>query len=298
MDMSMPEIENMLRSLARDEADLMGESIALADMNEEGLVEELSLLGLLIDKEKFIQLATLVESAWGLRAYVVKEKLIEIFPYDDEGILLLEILTKLWDLWIPERASIEKIERFIMVGYKLLDVDKSRECCLVWLSMLPRVWDLVSKCDQEDEYDSWDDFYNIFLAWITDVEVELSCEGFDDPYFLKCRIQLCQNYLEQCSDWDDYITERMRGAIGESYFGLGESEKANDFFENWLKEEPSCGWGWIYWSDCYANVVDDSMLDLKRAEEIIRQGLSNKNVSEKKYMQERLIELKQQIEEE
>src|SRR5260370_36424274 len=40
-------------------------------------------------------------------------------------------------------------------------------------------------------------------------------------------------------------------ALAESYFEMGETEKAEGLFRSWLAADPRWGVGWIGWAGCY-----------------------------------------------
>jgi tetratricopeptide (TPR) repeat protein len=65
------------------------------------------------------------------------------------------------------------------------------------------------------------------------------------------RIALCEEGLRRFPFDDGLITENRRRAVAESYYELGEADKAEALYREWLDADPRWGWGWIGWSDCY-----------------------------------------------
>ncbi|OHD72451.1 MAG: hypothetical protein A2W19_14010 [Spirochaetes bacterium RBG_16_49_21] len=128
----------------------------------------------------------------------------------------------------------------------------------------------------------------------------------DDAYFQK-RISVNEAFLDFFFEIDDNLYENARRAIAESYYELGNREKADLLFERWLEEDPAWGWGWIGWSDCYYLGYRKEK-NYQRAEEILLRGLKVSNVRDKEFLferlegiyndtgeEEKLIEIKNQI---
>ncbi|MCI0423456.1 MAG: SEC-C domain-containing protein [Acidobacteria bacterium] len=86
------------------------------------------------------------------------------------------------------------------------------------------------------------------------------------------------------------ITENFRRAVAESYFELGEAGKADELYRQWLDTDPQWGWGWIGWSDGYWLTRAESR-NLRKAEELLQQGLSVVRVRDRKDIVERLTDL-------
>ena len=86
------------------------------------------------------------------------------------------------------------------------------------------------------------------------------------------------------------MTENRRRALAESYYQVGETDKAEALYREWLKADPCWGWGWIGWSDCYRFTRTESR-DLKRSEQLLREGLSVVKVRDRPDLAERLADL-------
>src|SRR5205085_3346398 len=109
--------------------------------------------------------------------------------------------------------------------------------------------------------------------WIQDLEGELWNAGLEDRQFLAARIALCEEGLRRFRTDDDLMAENRRRAMAESYYELGEPDKAEALYRGWLHLDPSWGWGWIGWSDCY-RFTRTEQRDWSRCEQILREGLS------------------------
>ena len=114
--------------------------------------------------------------------------------------------------------------------------------------------------------------------------------GLDDRQFLSARIALCEEGLRRFPSEDDLMTENWRRALAESYFELGEVEKAEALFREWLAADPCWGWGWIGWSDCY-QFTRTERVDLSRCEQILREGFAIADVRDRADIADRLAGL-------
>jgi len=123
-----------------------------------------------------------------------------------------------------------------------------------------------------------------------DLEDELRNAGLEDRQFLTARIALCEEGLRRFPADDDLMTENRRRALAESYNELGETGKAEALFREWLKLDPRWGWGWIGWSDCHWFTRAERK-DLKRSEQILREGLAIADVRDRADVVKRLADL-------
>jgi uncharacterized protein YchJ len=84
------------------------------------------------------------------------------------------------------------------------------------------------------------------------------------------------------------MVENRRRALAESYFELGEAEKAGTLYRQWLDADP--GWGWIGWSDCY-RFTRTERADLNRCEQILREGFAIAEVRDRADIADRLADV-------
>jgi pentatricopeptide repeat protein len=78
-------------------------------------------------------------------------------------------------------------------------------------------------------------------------------------------------------------------AFADSYFKLGDIKKAESLYEEWLKQDPKWGWGWIGYSDCWMDWKEKQ--DFEKAEEILKRGLAVPRVEDRVHIIERLVNL-------
>jgi hypothetical protein len=94
----------------------------------------------------------------------------------------------------------------------------------------------------------------------------------------------------QC-DWAREVKETRRRIFGseESYYELGETDKAEALYRGWLHLDPRWGWGWIGWSDCY-RFTRTERCDWSRCEQILREGFSIADVRDRADIADRLAD--------
>ena len=184
-------------------------------------------------------------------------------------------LVTLWQRWFPDEPSFEGLDDKMQAGYELLASAGARAACPPWLNAWAEVLRLLDKgslrsiSEFDDRFRGSQSLFN----WIQDLEQELWNAGLEDRQFLTARIAVCEEGLRRFATDDELMTENRRRALAESYFELGETDKAEALYRDWLKADPGWGWGWIGWSDCYRFTRTESQ-DFQRCEQILREGLS------------------------
>jgi tetratricopeptide (TPR) repeat protein len=195
-------------------------------------------------------------------------------------------LTVLWERWLPEKPSLEGIDDWMQKGYEHAGKGDSAGACRAWLIAWKSILEILDKRSIKtlDEFDDLFQGTQSAFNWVQDFEMELGNAGIDEKDFLLDRISLCTEYENRFGSKDGLTAENMRRALAESYFKLGEREKADALFGKWLDADPQWGWGWIGWADCYAFFGGD----VPRGIEILNQGLSVLGVRDREDILERL----------
>src|SRR5438067_7756011 len=183
-------------------------------------------------------------------------------------------LSALWQRWFPEKPSFEMLDDKMQAGYELAE-SGAVAVCRVWLEAWSDVRRLLDKAGMQSiqEFDQRFQGTQSLFNWIQDLEGELWNAGLNDRQFLAARIALCEEGLRRFPTDDDLTTENRRRALAESYYELGEPDKAEALYRGWLHLDPCWGWGWIGWSDCY-RFTRTERKNWSRCEQILRQGLS------------------------
>lgn len=201
-------------------------------------------------------------------------------------------VTTLWRRWFSEQPSFEELDDKIQAGYKLVN-SSAVAACRIWLEAWSDVLRLLDKAGIES-IETFDDRFRgtqSLFNWIQDdVESELWNAGLEDRQFLSARIALCEEGLQRFPSADDLMTENRRRALAESYFELGEVEKAEALYREWLAADPYWGWGWIGWSDCY-RFTRTGQVDLNRCEQILREGIAIAQVRDRGDIADRLADV-------
>jgi tetratricopeptide (TPR) repeat protein len=170
--------------------------------------------------------------------------------------------------------------------------DGAAAACRTWLEAWNDVLRILDKTgiDSIHEFDDRFGETQSLFNWIQDLEDELWNAGLEDRQFLKARIAVCEEGLRRFPVENDLMTENRRRALAESYYELGETAKAEALYSEWLQTDPSWGWGWIGWSDCY-RFTSTAFRDLKRFERLLQEGLSIAEVRDRPDLGERLADL-------
>jgi hypothetical protein len=183
-------------------------------------------------------------------------------------------LTVLWERWFPDEPSLEMLDDRIRAGYDLQRTESSPEqVSEVWIT----AWAWVLRIMERRQINSITEFDRRFRGtqsvfnWVQDLADKLRECGPSDPEFLRARIKICERSIPLLAD--DLTIENMRRWMAESYFELGQPEKTDELFREWLTNDPRWGFGWIGWADCYA-FPDSGKRDLTRAAEILDAGLA------------------------
>jgi tetratricopeptide (TPR) repeat protein len=201
-------------------------------------------------------------------------------------------LAALWQRWFPAKPSFELLDDKMQAGYDLLSSGGAAAACRLWLDAWTDVLRILDKTGFQS-ISAFDDRFRgtqSLFNWIQDLEGELWNAGLEDRQFLTARITVCEEGLRRFRADDDLMSENRRRALAESYYELGETDKAEALYREWLNTDPRWGWGWIGWSDCY-RFTRTELRDLNRSEQLLREGLSIAGVRDRSDLAERLADL-------
>lgn len=202
-------------------------------------------------------------------------------------------LCELWKRWFPDQPSFELLDDKMQAGYSLRGNGDAPAVCRIWLDAWRDVLGLFEKGGMQtiDEFDERFAGTECVFNWIRDLEDELRTAGAQDPEFLRERIAVCEERLRRFGSAGGLTNENRRRALAESYFELGETNKAEALYREWLAADPQWGGGWIGWSDCY-HFAPDEIKDLNRAAEILQKGLSIEEVRDRADLLDRLADVR------
>lgn len=198
----------------------------------------------------------------------------------------------------PVNYKYIKIDEKMQLGYKQLYENNCSDAVDTWKGVWNEIMDAMKK-ESIRTFEHFDQVFkgNQFVAnWISDFDNCLldiisntQNKSILDVYG-EMRIFLNEN-MQVCLKSDDILTlENSQRAIAETYFIIGNTELGEKLFEQLLNENPRWGWGWIGWSDQYW-LCKGEKADFKKGEELLVKALNIKNVNDRSYIEERLLEL-------
>jgi tetratricopeptide (TPR) repeat protein len=261
-----------------------------AKLSDEQLLGKLQGFGLEVDRaelERLCEGALSVEEVARARLDRCGAEAREGRPHED---WIWLCLLELWRRWWPERVCVEFLGDKIQAGYDALERPDAASAAAIWLD----AWsDVVRLCnltgiDSIGEFDDRFSMYQSLFNWSQDLEDALWNAGRDDPQLLRARIAVCEEALRRFPDEDELMVENRRRAVAESYFELGETDKAPALFEQWLAADPRWGWGWIGWADLYF-FANSRPKDYSLAGELLRRGYATPGVRDRQDIADRLV---------
>jgi tetratricopeptide (TPR) repeat protein len=261
-------------------------------LSDEELLTKLRSLGVEIDRPGLERLSEQALSAEEIARRLLEQRVFKSQREELESDWIWIGLATLWQRWFPDRAGIELLDDKMQLGYDLLASSGSVAACRIWLEAWNDVLRLFNKSGLKS-IQEFDDRFRVtqsLFNWIQDLEQELWNAGLGDRQFLTARIAVVEEALRRFPSDDALMIENCRRAWAESYFELGEADKAEALYQDWLKADPGWGWRWIGWSDRYGFTRTERQ-DLKRCEQILREGLSIAGVRDRADMAERLADL-------
>jgi hypothetical protein len=267
------------RQLRKNGKALLSHGRALSD---EELLAKLRTLGLALDRDRFRALSQGALSAQEMAQAVYRQR-------DEDWVWIA--YTCLWERWQPDRPSMEMIDDWMQQGYKLRAARDEAGACRIWLTTWKSIWDIIKAkgLRSVEEFDALFRGTNSLFDWVQDLAQELHNAGLDDVSFYHERIAVLEALLGLRLDVG--LRNPCRNDLAESYFAVGQPEKGEQLYREWLQQEPRWGWGWIGWSDCHFLCARDWHKDPARAEEILKQGLAVHGVEDKQWLMDRLAEL-------
>jgi len=277
--------ERARRDLGRTGKPLRSSADPLSD---DELLAKLREFGLDLDRDGVEQLC-----AGALSAEEVAETIIGKLKLDDDVTVdwIWISLLALWQRWWPDRPCLELLDDKMQAGYDQDEKNDVHDAAVTWLS----AWaDVLRLCDAAgigsiEEFDERFPLTQSLYNWGQDVEIALENAGRDDGELRQALIDFGEESLRRFPGEDQLMIENRRRALGGAYFEAGLAEKAEDLFGSWLDADPTWGFGWIGWANCYLP-WDGRAADFGRAEEILRRGYRVPGVRDRADIADRLRE--------
>jgi hypothetical protein len=260
-------------------------------MSTEEIIAKFNRLGIPLTEENYRQAAQEHDSAERLA-----DQWLQQYPfhpesgYDDDFVWMAAIV--LWKRLVPDRVNFEQIDARMQEGYSLLEAQRTTEACDAWWEVWQWFVDKVTPerntiAALDDAFRGTQSVYN----WCQHFEMELGNAGLDDASYYRLRIRYVQEILRTFSDADEWMRGNFLRAEAESYWRLGEREKAEARLEALIQENPAWPWGYVEWSDSYW-LYRDSPKNYARGEQILRRALARPDLEEREVVQDRLRSLR------
>ena len=209
----------------REEARKAGR-LRLADARaraDPALVDEVRVLGITGDRTAFARAAAPFLSAEEMAdALVGRRAGPSPSPPLDRVWVALSVL---WERWLPERPSLERIDDWIHEGYAAEAGDPGAACAS-WLQVWPAVLAAMdtSGIRSLPAFDERLRGSRSVLGWVRDLERALWSAGLRDPAFLGEGVRLCEEYLARFRP-EDPLAPSMRLALALHHVARGSSRK-------------------------------------------------------------------------
>ena len=184
----------------------------------------------------------------------------------------------------------ESINAKIVEGYARVRKKENLAGCDKWLEAWEGIKTVLAEGAAEDVYELEDmyDWTEFISNYVQDVEFELHNAGIEDKsYHKKCAIY-CEELLQWCGDDEEEI-RNTRNSMAESYYSSGDVTKCEQLYEEWLRDDPDWGWGYVRWSDNYWFGAGNDHFD--KAEEILLRGYARDGLRDKIAVVDRLASI-------
>lgn len=206
---------------------------------------------------------------------------------------------KLYETSDTFRALLDETEDHIRAHqYGDESLQRANDGLKAWKNLLA-----VMKMLEADSIHELDCFHvSMFdlLAWADTLAEDLHNASLKDLSFEISKLEFCETYVEMHRDLLDREVANLgniRIYLAESYYKKGLVEKADALFRKWLDAEPDWEGGWSGWSGCcLLRKIHENMRDYKKAERILKEGLSVPELSESRLLRERYAEILEQRE--
>ena len=277
------------RTLTRQGKPVLSDARKLTDAE---LLEKLDRVGIGLDKPSYAEIAEHAISAEEISRTALTAEVRSKFatPFDEDWVWMA--LTVLWERWFPQWPNLEQLDDAIQAGYDLSKTDWAGAC-----EQWTRAWEDFLLMYDKGSFSEIGEFDEVFRGtqfvsnWTSDFETELGSAALKDPRWHERRAQFCEEFLRQFPHEDNLTRENMRRALGEATIGKGERARGDALFEQWLRDDPQWGWGWIGWADCYFLCAASGNRDAQRAEALLKRGLDVPGLRDREDLLERLAEV-------
>lgn len=260
-------------------------------LTDKELIKELSRLGYKYSRETFCE-----QSAAHISAQDMAESLIRArdrkLPESDRT-WLWYCIAILWERWLPERPSLEMIHQWMFDGYDQLD-ENPEQALLIWRD----VWNHIFLILQQRNITSIEALDEVFVGavsishWLPEFTEELIDAGDTNTQFYEQGLRVCEEAIPLARD--PGLAGSLKKAKAEFVCLLKGLSEAEALYENWLRENPKWGEGWIGWAECHWLALEDHT-DYNRAIAILKRGAAVPGVTDELAIMNLIINFSMQI---
>ncbi len=257
-------------------------------MSTPEIFSRLNRLGIKTSKKQFLKASRHYESADDLseEEWYAKYTLQPEGRYDEDFPWIAAIV--LWKRLVPDRICFEQINDLMQDGYDYLDENRTPKACDAWW----QTWEWIKEkvTPERNTLAAFDEAFRgaqSIFNWCSHFIIELHNAGLKDPQYFHMRICYVQEFLNTFTELSWLRQGNFLRAEAESYWLVGEIDKAESKFKALIEANPNWAWGYINWSDMYARTFYGTV-DYDRAEEILQRALERPNLEEREMVLDRL----------
>jgi tetratricopeptide (TPR) repeat protein len=260
---------------------------------DEALIEKLAQFDIALNKEILSELIKEHDSAESVADHFFEEHSIDDQSRDSDWVWLATCV--LWERWFKDKPSFEMLDDMMMEGYRYWEDRKAEDhetkATDAWLRFWSHLKPIIhTKKGAIDEFDDTFRGSGFISNWFNDFRDALFNSGVDDKKYIPILMKYCEDWIALLTGDDSLSLENCRRTIAECHSLLGEHEKAESLYKEWINHDPQWGWGWIGWSDTY-HFISKDCIDLSKAEELLRKGIAIEGVRDRSDIYDRLIDL-------
>lgn len=184
----------------------------------------------------------------------------------------------------------QRIDTLFEEGYVLNLEEDCIGGCDKWLEAWKLIKELFAEGVAEDIFDlnkkyEWKQFPS---NAVQSLEMELYNAGIDDKAYHQKRIDFCRELL-QWSGKDELLINNTRIALAETHYMSGDESGGEQIFEEWMQEDPDCGWIYSGWAECLR--LSGNGEQYEKAEKILLAGYAREGLRDSLYVVEGLVNL-------
>ncbi len=272
----------------------------MRSLSAEQLIEKLSQRGVRYDQEQFLAICKNEVSAWEV-AEILWPKQMKSYEKevsDVTGLAACMLWQRLYDEKKLTRISVEMLDDWMQMGYKLLVDNNGFEACRLWM----RVWDTFkANYDLSNrsigEIDVQFNGSQSFFNWCQDFEMELINASIDSKEFAELGVAYLKEFLAFFDDEDALFVNQFKSSLGECYCRSGDQEAGEKVMRELIRQYPDRTVGYIGMEMALSiRKMDDEALALEKRLKILEEANEFPVTDGKDFdLDRRIVDLKKEI---